>query len=259
MLQNPIFNDFIKSNNKNHKKRCSFKLPLLNFYKYISLNLFYLTLLNNLSRMKKLITSSLLLFCGTLLFAQTNTNDDYYETSKPKVSIQDRVTTSIEMGAGVSVFNKSTSGFTTYVAPKIGYQLTPKFKLNVGLMHYTMTGNTLMPLNYNEGLFNASNNSITGNLVFVGGEYQLNKRLIASGAVMADVNSLSNNKISSKAAQIGLEYKVNEHSSIKVSATVGQGQGNYYNNSNNQSLFPFTESNMFGTGVSNIGNTPVIR
>lgn len=209
--------------------------------------------------MKKLITSSLLLFCVTILFSQTNNNDDYYETAKPKISIQDRVTTSIEMGAGFSVFNKSNTGITTFVAPKISYLLTPKFKLNVGLIHYSMTGNTFMPLNYNEGFINCSSNAITGNLVFVGGEYQLNKRWIASGAVMADVNSFSNNKINSKAAQVGLEYKVTEHSSIKVTATMGQGQGNYYNTNNAQSLFPFTENNMFGTGFSNLGNTPAVR
>ena len=197
------------------------------------------------------------MFCVSVTVAQTTT-DDYYTASKPKVSFQDRVTASIEMGAGVSIFNKHNTGVTTFIAPKINYQLTPKFKLNIGVMHYTMTGNTMMPLNYNEGLFNRSSHSVTGNLVFVGGEYQLSKRLIASGAVMADVNSLNNNKINAKAAQLGLEYKVTEHSYIKVSTTIGQGQGNYYN-ANSPNLFPFTESNMFGTGFSNIGNNPVVR
>lgn len=208
--------------------------------------------------MKKLITSAFLLFCASIMMSQTGT-DDYYLPVKPKLSFQDRVTTSIEMGAGVSVFNKSNTGLTTFVAPKISYELTPKFKLNAGMMHYTMTGNAYLPLNYNEGLINTNNKSITGNLIFVGGEYQLNKKLIASGAVMADVISISNVKLNSKAAQLGLEYKVSEHSAIKVSAIIEQGQGNYYNNNNANSLFPFTEGNMYGKGFSNLGNTPVIK
>ena len=101
-----------------------------------------------------------------------------------------------------------------------------------------MTGNTMMPLNYNEGLVNPNNNAITGNLIFVGGEYQLNNKMILSGAVMANTNSFSNNsnnQINSKAAQIGLEYKVSEHSSIKLTTTISQGQGAYYNNFNSNS------------------------
>ena len=59
--------------------------------------------------MKKLITSSLFLFSGCILFAQTVNNDDYYTATKPKISFQERVTASIEMGAGVSIFNKTNT------------------------------------------------------------------------------------------------------------------------------------------------------
>ena len=208
--------------------------------------------------MKKLITPVLFLLCVTSVFAQTTT-DDYYTPSKPKLSFQDRVTTSIEMGAGVSVFNKSNTALTTFVAPKIKYQLTDKFKLTLGVMHYTMTGNTFMPLNNREALFNPSSNGISGNLIMVGGEYQLNKKVILSGAVMADANSLSKNQLNSKAAAFGVEYKVSPHSSIKFETIIGQGQSNYINNGTSPGLFPYTEGNMFGTGFSNLGNTPVIR
>ena len=177
--------------------------------------------------MKKLITPVLFLFFASVIVAQT-TADDYYSGSKPKLSAKDRVSTSISMGAGFSFLNSTHStAYTTFVASKIGYQLTPKFKLNLGLMHYTATGNLFMPLNQNEAIVNTSNRTVSGNLFFVEGQYQLNKQLIMSGAVMVDANGLNNSKLNNyKAASLGLEYKVTEHSSIGLKASLSQGNSN---------------------------------
>ena len=100
--------------------------------------------------MKKLITFTLFLVSASFLGAQVVT-DDYYSASKPKLLSADRVSASISAGAGVSFLGSSNNtAFTTFIAPKIGYQVSEKFKLNVGLMHYSITGNTFMPLNQNE-------------------------------------------------------------------------------------------------------------
>lgn len=180
--------------------------------------------------MKKLITSILFLYCSSVIVSQTAT-DDYY-SSKPKIDSADKVSTSITMGAGLSFLNSSKSSlYTSFIAPKIGYQITPKFKLNLGFMHYSASGNTFMQLNPNESILNASNNTVSGNLIFVGGDYQLNPRLIMSGAVMMDVNNQSSKQNNFKAATVGLEYKVSEHSSIGFKASVSQGSGDYYLNS----------------------------
>ena len=199
--------------------------------------------------MRKLITPVLFLFCVSITVAQT-TSEDYYNPSKPKLSAQDRVSASMTMGAGVSFLNSTkNAAYTTFVAPKIGYQLTPKFKLNVGLMHYTATGNTFMWMNRNEAIYNASNKTVSGNLLFVEGQYQLGKRMIMSGAMMYDANGFNANKQNNyKAASLGLEYKVTEHSSIRFQTTISNGQGNYYNNPN---PFPSSGFNSFGTGFSN--------
>jgi hypothetical protein len=186
--------------------------------------------------MKKLITPILFLFCVSATVAQTATTDDYYNSSngssKLKLLSPDRVSASMSAGAGVSFLNSSKStAYTTFIAPKIGYQLTPKFKLNIGLMHYTMTGNTFMMMNRNEALYNPNNAAVSGNLLFVEGQYQLSKRLIMSGAVMYDANGFNANKQDNyKAASLGLDYKVSEHSSIGFRATISQGNGNYYSN-----------------------------
>jgi hypothetical protein len=211
--------------------------------------------MNKISNMKKLITSALFLVCACMSIAQTTT-DDYFTPSKPKLISKDRVFTSISAGASVSFLNSSkTSAFTTFIAPKIGYQLTTKFRLNVGLLHYSIAGNTMMPLNQQETLFNTNNKTISGNLLFVEGQYQLNKRLLVSGAILYNANSFTLNKKNNyKAATVGLEYKVTKHSSIKFETTVSQGQSNYYNNS-----FPGSTSNYFGNGFSNGMNNSVFR
>jgi len=160
------------------------------------------------------------------MVAQTTTNDDY--VSKSKAFSADKISTSISAGAGVSFLNSSKNPvYTTFVAPKIGYQITSKFKLNLGLMHYTASGNTFMQLNQNESILNTGNKAISGNLIFAGGDYQLNPKLIMTGAVMMDANNISTKQNNFKAAALGFDYKVSEHTSIGFRASVSQGNTNY--------------------------------
>ena len=183
--------------------------------------------------MKNIVVSLLLLFSVSMIFSQTKTDDDYYTPAKTKPLAMDRVSATIIAGAGVSFLSSSNNtAFTTYVAPKISYQLNSKFRLTMGMMHYSVSGNTLMAMNNHEALLNNSNHSISGNMVMIGGEYQLNKKLILGGAVMMDVNDFSKNKLNSKAAAFSLEYKVSPTSSIRFETIIEQGQGNYLNSSN---------------------------
>ena len=178
--------------------------------------------------MKKLITSISFLFCVSIILSQTTT-DDYYNPAKRNFFSEDKVVTSLSMGTGVGFLNSTKSpAITTFIAPKIGYQLSPKFQLNIGLMHYTLAGNTFMPINNHEALFNTNNNSISGNLFFVEGQYKINKRFSMSGAVLMDANSF-NKQNSYKAVSLGLNYKVAEHTFITLTTTVSKGQGNYFN------------------------------
>ncbi len=180
--------------------------------------------------MKKLITSILFLYYISVLAAQTNTDDYYY--AKPKVLPADKISVSINAGAGFSFLNSSKNSiYTSYFAPKIGYQITPKFKLDVGLIHYTASGNTFMPLNPNESILNTSSKPISGNLISAGGSYQLNPRLVMSGAVIMDANNFNTKQNNFKAASFGLDYKVSEHSSIGFKAIISQRSGDYHINS----------------------------
>lgn len=177
--------------------------------------------------MKKLITPVLFLFYSSLIIAQS-ADDDYYKSTSPNFLSKDKVSSSISFGTGVSFLNASKStAFTTYIAPKIGYQITQKFKLNIGLMHYTASGNTFMPLGPNESILNNSSKAITGNFLFVEGQYQLNPKLTMSGAVMFDGNNLNTSPNNFKAVSLGLDYKVSEHASIGIKATVSHRYSGY--------------------------------
>jgi hypothetical protein len=203
-------------------------------------NLFLFNFEKQFISMKKLITLALFLFCSLVSIAQTST-DDYYNP-KPKTVLADKISTSITAGTGFSFLNANKSAvYTTFFAPKIGYQISPKFKLNVGLMHYTASGNTFMQLNRNEYILNTSNTPIAGNLIFVEGNYKLNPRLTMSGAVMTNANNLNTTQNNYKAASVALDYKVSEHSSIGVRVTISQGAAGYNMN----------------PGTGNLNNTPI--
>ena len=186
--------------------------------------------------MKKIALLFLSLYSITML-SQTVT-DDYYSASKPKLISRDRVSASMSLGTGVSFMNGSNTAFTTYIAPKISYAITPKFSLKLALLHYTVSGNTFMPMNRNEALFNTSSNPVTGNLIALGGSYKLNKRFTLSGAVITDASVIANKQNNFKAVSMGLEYKVSNHSSIYLQTTISSGQGNshYYNPNDFNSL-----------------------
>lgn len=197
--------------------------------------------------MKKLITHILFLYCSSVMVAQTVVEDDYI--ANPKKISKDRVFTSISMGGGMSFLNSTKSPvYTTFIAPKIGYQLSSKFKLNVGLMHYTASGSTLMQLNSKESNF-YGNKAVSGNLIFVGGEYQLSPKLIMSGSVMASANDIRTKQNNFKAATLGFDYKVSERSSIGFRATVSQGNNDYFINSRTGN-YDYNLNNMNSAGSS---------
>ncbi|MCX6296873.1 MAG: hypothetical protein NTX97_12585 [Bacteroidetes bacterium] len=182
--------------------------------------------------MKKLITFILISFCGSFILAQ-NSSNDYYNYPNSRLLSKERVSASFSAGAGVCFIGSSkNTAFTSFIAPKIGYQLNNKFKLNVGLMHYSITGNTFIPINKNEAFTNSGNRTRLGNLLFVEGQYDLNKRVSLTGSVMYDANNFSNKQSNYKAVALGLDYKVSKHSSIGFQAIFSQGESPYYNSHN---------------------------
>lgn len=176
--------------------------------------------------MRKLITSVILL-CSLSSWAQ---NDDYVPAQHPKLLSADRVSGSVSAGAGVLFGSNSSTGYGTFIAPKLNYQLTNKFSLQLGLVHYSLSGSTFYPLNTNEALYNPSKQAVSGNLISIGGTYQLNKRLDINGAVMMNAFDKQAGSTGFKAAALGLDYKVTDRSTISIQTVISAGSGNYLNN-----------------------------
>lgn len=222
---------------------------MLNFTKVFYFLIFIFIFDQQIFRaMKKHLSFLLFALLGVSSVAQTT--GDYFSPAKPKLSVADRVSASVEAGTGLSFVNSKMAGVTTFLAPKINYQLSSRLRLNIGLVHYTCTPNTAFFMNRNEAVFNPGNGNVSGNLIMAGGDYALTKKMTLSGAVMTDVNSLNSTRPNTnfKAASIGLDYKVSEHSSIGFRATVSEGQRTYYNNAAPAGAF-----NPVNTGFSDFG------
>lgn len=182
--------------------------------------------MNYNSNMKKLITSGFLFILAISGMAQENV-DILYKKPVTHPTVSDRISASIFMGAAVSATNLKFAPVTssTYIAPLIGYRLTEKFKLNVGVIHYTVNGNSYVPITLGENKYPSGRQQFSGNLFTLEGQYKLNKQLMLSGNVMYDANPLLNKQHSFKAASLGLDYKVSTHTTLSVKTTIMQGNG----------------------------------
>lgn len=175
--------------------------------------------------MKKIIVSSLFMTFCLFAIAQ-NANDDYYNFSaKPKLLSKDRISASLMAGTSVFFTSDKTSSFSTFIAPKINYQISEKFRLNIGLIHSTSYPNFLLQTN-DENLGTSNKKNYSSDLLFAGGEYQLNNKVTLSGAILTNTSSFNNKQSNYKAAAIGLDYKVSEHSSIGIRAGISHGDPN---------------------------------
>lgn len=198
--------------------------------------------------MKTVFASLVFLCSGILSFGQTAA-DDYYIGSKPTKKIEDRVSGSVMVGTSVNFLNSKNSGVTTFIAPKLNYELTEKFSLHAGLLHY----NSSFSSNRNEGCFSPANGNVSGNLLFVGGDYKMNKKLLVSGSVMMETRNNRNFDNNFKAVSLGMEYKVSKHSSIGVKAIISQGNSDYMLDPRGSSLNRNLNNNSFGDPFSSFG------
>jgi hypothetical protein len=81
----------------------------------------------------------------------------------------------------------------------------------------------------------------SGNIIQLGGLYQLNERVTFSGSVMYQVNPLTANKqVKISATSLGLDYKVNPHTTLSIKTNIIEGRNGY----NSMYYSPFGPSTM---------------
>jgi hypothetical protein len=140
-----------------------------------------------------------------------------------------RLDVNMSVGSSFSYSKGFGNGMATYVAPELSYRLSPRFRLNVGVM---LLNSNLV---YNRYLFLNDRPSVVirnkpafSTLAYVSGDYLINDRLTISAMVMSDLTTsrLGTYSPSVQAMSLHLDYKIADHMSI--GAGIHMNNGNYW-------------------------------
>ena len=189
------------------------------------------------SNMKKLITFVCILSITFSGVAQVD-YVDYSKKELKRTTAAERVSASLCMVAGMGFSNSTTSPttLTTYLAPAVGYQFSKKFELNVGLIHYDISGNFFNNSADRNKRFRNNNGLYHGNVLQLQGQYLLNEKTQISGGILYNLNSLYSKQSNYKAATLSIDYKLTPHAIFSIQTIVSQGNGN---NLSPYSNYPF--------------------
>ena len=198
--------------------------------------------------MKQLITFLFLSVMTIKSIAQSDTSSYYSDKKEDVPTFTDRFHAAVSVGAGITSFNSRTTSTFTYIAPSVQYKKKKKFAFTAGLIHYNLTGNPFITKGRNENSFLNRNQSSSGNIMQLGGLYQLNDRVRLYGSVLYKVNPLTNNKAATfNSTSIGLDYKVNPHTTISIQTNIGQGNNlnPYFSNPIGPNSIPYMQQTGF--------------
>ena len=161
--------------------------------------------------MRKLITLVLLNALFSFVIRAQAADDDY-ALPKKKENTLDKVSASVIAGTGLSFNNSSQNPVMgSFIASQAGYRLSSKWKLNMGMMHYSASGNS---------------------------------SVIHSGDFRAATGASQNNF---NAASLGLEYRISDKSSIGISTGISNGNYGFPGMSPfSANIYPFGMFSPFG-------------
>ncbi len=168
-----------------------------------------------------------------------------------KSQTNSKVFTQAGLGFSAGTMFNGTSYYQTNAYAKVGYYLTPKWTVSMGLMGVQTYINDLRMYNY-EGQLQNMNYSGLSTYYTLQTAYQVNPNLSVYGGVMVGSSSLPTTsttaqntiKVNPKAYQLGLEYKLGSTTlNLEIQYRDGFGMG----------------QNVFDQTQSNFGNRPMFR
>jgi hypothetical protein len=127
-----------------------------------------------------------------ILLQQLNKGKEVLTVPDLKKPVRDRIDFGLEAGAAFTTFGRYGSMFSSYLAPGVRYQVTPRFHFNAGLILSSgfipgagfdgigMTG---------DGPGGNAGNRFNRFLVFAEGTYRVNQRLTLGGMVVKELDS----------------------------------------------------------------------
>lgn len=155
----------------------------------------------------------------------------------------DRLSFSVDFGVGVGT-GRFSSGYA-YIAPFLGYRISPRFRLDAGAM-YIQSLNGMSSY----GCFGPCTRSAL--TLFVRGNYLMTERLMISGSVyktfdlnqqpLTDFNS-NRQQFNNYGFSVGFDYKISEHMTIGAGVSVSDGS---YNPMVPSGFYPAGSTGAFG-------------
>lgn len=136
------------------------------------------------------------------------------------------------LSTGTSFFSSPgfASGSSFFLAPEFKMKLSPKFKVDAGIMLMQNRLNASMPTSiFGEKSVVVKSGPSYGGIVYASGNYQLNARLVFSGSFeksfSPDGYSQMGLQNSYQTMSLGVKYKLSEHMSISGGFRVLQTNG----------------------------------
>ena len=226
---------------------CNFELLFLSsFQKIHNIKPKYLIEGNQiLEAMKKLYISIII----SVLFINANAQlklPEGLDKSQTEPAVEKKVDYSFSTGTSFFSSPGHANGSSFYLAPEFKFKLSPKFKVNAGIMlmqnRFNYSGATSMIGERSVVL--KSGPSYDG-VVYADGNYALNAKLTLSGSIIKSFTpggSTSQNMAwqnSFQAMSLGLNYKLSERTSFGIGVHLIQSNG--YN--------PYSGYNYMGSGL----------
>lgn len=138
----------------------------------------------------------------------------------------EKVKFSLNTGTSFFYSPNSFAGTSLYVAPKLSYNFTPKFRINAGVMLIRQNLNLSSPLllggdSKPQSVVIRNNSSVQG-IIFAEGDYLLSDRLTLSGSLMKSIDLGDKFK---NAARINSFQMMTMDVNYKLSNTISVGAG----------------------------------
>lgn len=173
----------------------------------------------------------------TLLMVSQSQAQPIDQANLSKSLTPEKVKFSLNTGTSFFYSPNYFSGTSLYVAPKFSYYITPKFRINAGIMITRQSLNLSSPLLTGTDMQQQSvvirNSSAVQGILFAEGDYFLSERLTFSGSIMKSINP--NDKYMDTAwknsfQMMSMDFNYKLSNTISVGAGVRMIQSNGYNN-----------------------------
>jgi hypothetical protein len=189
-----------------------------------------------------------------LLLQQLNEGKEVLTVPELKTPVKDRIDFGLHTGAAFTTFGRYGSMFSSYLAPEIRYQATPRVHFSAGVILSTgfMTGSGFDGI----GMAGGGTNGPAGSrfnrvLVFAEGSYRINQRLTVGGMVVKELDNNYYRQMNAFQKNSGFQsmgmsvnYRITDNIQVGAQFNVTEGRPYYYSDPTN----PFIQRSHFNPG-----------